>query len=339
MITWDIEGQEFAHATTYVGDPRALDTLARKWRMWPTKYFARFRDAGLRTGICIRPQLLRLAPDKASAAQVPTADPAELLMDKIAYAKKRWSASLFYIDSNVNPDDPNPLDASVMQKVAAAFPDCLLIPEHATLRYYAYSMPFRELRHGLLTTPDLVREIYPNAATAIYTADGPLDYYHDALKSAVKRGDTLIYRTWYRDPQNDKVRTLLGQSIYAEAPAERRSLGRLLLSGSSALGAATLVERGLGFAANLAAARLGGAHVFGAYSVAMTTANNVASYAGAGIGTTANRFSGEYPYGKPGYASLLSSLAMVSLGSAALQESCCGFPQVRWRSIYFGIRR
>ena len=96
------------------------------------------------------------------------------------------------------------------------------------------------------------------------------------------------------------------------------SLGRLLLKGSSSLGIATLLERGLGFIANLGAARLGGAHVFGAYSIAMTTATNVASYAGAGIGTTANRFSGEHPYGGPSYKGLIRTLAMVSLASTAV---------------------
>src|SRR5580692_6858709 len=104
----------------------------------------------------------------------------------------------------------------------------------------------------------------------------------------------------------------------AGARPDQRSLGLLLLSGSSALGVATLLERGLGFLANLASARWGGVHVFGAYSVAMTTANNVASYAGAGIGTTANRFSGEFPYGKPGYRGFLKSLGLVSIGSAVL---------------------
>jgi O-antigen/teichoic acid export membrane protein len=102
-------------------------------------------------------------------------------------------------------------------------------------------------------------------------------------------------------------------------------LSRLLFSGSSALGVATLVERGLGFLANLAAARLGGTGVFGAYSTAMTTANNVAAYAGAGIGTTANRFSGEYPYGSPGYAGLLQALTLVSLASAALATNILWF--------------
>jgi len=96
------------------------------------------------------------------------------------------------------------------------------------------------------------------------------------------------------------------------------SLGRLLFSGTSTLGLATLIERGLGFVANLAAARVGGVQVFGAYSVALTTANNVASYAGAGIGVTANRFSGEYPYGRPGYRALVRALSLFSLGSSAL---------------------
>jgi O-antigen/teichoic acid export membrane protein len=106
-------------------------------------------------------------------------------------------------------------------------------------------------------------------------------------------------------------------SAVAEPPVGL-SLSRVLVKGFSALGAATLVERGLGFLANLAAARVAGAQIFGAYSVAMTTANNVASYAGAGIGTTANRFSGEYPYGCPGYSALLRTLSIVSLGSAGL---------------------
>jgi O-antigen/teichoic acid export membrane protein len=81
---------------------------------------------------------------------------------------------------------------------------------------------------------------------------------------------------------------------------------------------ATLIERGLGFLANLGAARLGGAQLFGAYSVALTAAMSVASYAGAGIGTTANRFSAEYPYGRPGYGALLRALLAVSAGSAML---------------------
>jgi len=114
--------------------------------------------------------------------------------------------------------------------------------------------------------------------------------------------------------QTENVAILTAEEITPRS----RSLARLLFNGSSLLGVATLIERGLGFVANLAAARLGGAQVFGAYSIALTTATNIASYASAGIGTTANRFSGDYPYGSPGYGGLLRALAWFSLWSASL---------------------
>jgi O-antigen/teichoic acid export membrane protein len=101
------------------------------------------------------------------------------------------------------------------------------------------------------------------------------------------------------------------------APAvEAGSLSRSLFSGTSSIGVAVSMERGLGFIAHLLAARIGGTHIFGTYSLALTTANSVAAYAGAGIGTTANRFSGMYPYGTPEYTQLQRTLAMVSAQSA-----------------------
>jgi hypothetical protein len=210
-ITWDIEGQEFAHATTYIGDPRLVDTVAPEMAEVADEYFGRIRAAGLRAGVCIRPQLMTLTQDKKSASQKPVADPAALLIEKIAYARKRWGVTLFYLDSNVNAGDSIPLDAAVVQKVAEAFPDCLLIPEHSNLRYYAYSAPFAELRHGVCSTPNPVRQSYPTAFSTIYTADGPLDFFHDSLRAAVKRGDSLMYRTWFRDPQNEKVKSTYTQ--------------------------------------------------------------------------------------------------------------------------------
>lgn len=210
-ITWDIEGQEYRHATTYIGDPRLVDTLAPEMAEVADEYFGRFRAAGLRTGICVRPQLLQVAADKKSANQTPVDDPAGLLIDKIAYARKRWGVTLIYLDSNVNSTDPNPLDASIIQKVAEACPDCLIIPEHYNLRYFAYSAPFAELRRGIVSTPDYARDVYPKAFSLIYTADGPLDLYRDPLKTAVKQGDGLIYRTWFADPQNEKVKAIYKQ--------------------------------------------------------------------------------------------------------------------------------
>jgi hypothetical protein len=206
-ITWDIEGAQYTHAN-YIGDPRMVNELAPEMADLADEYFARFRAANLRVGVCVRPQQLQLSPDKKTATQMSVADPTQLLIDKIGYAKKRWGASIIYIDSNVNSYDSNPLDAAVMEKVSAAFPDVLLVPEHSTLRYYAYSAPYRELRQGFTGTPETVLSTYPKAFTLIYTADGLIDYYHKNLGNAVKHGDALMYRTWWRDPQNEKVKTL-----------------------------------------------------------------------------------------------------------------------------------
>ncbi|MBL8210326.1 MAG: oligosaccharide flippase family protein [Bryobacterales bacterium] len=91
---------------------------------------------------------------------------------------------------------------------------------------------------------------------------------------------------------------------------------RVFARGASAVGAATILERGLGFLANVLAARLGGVQVFGAYSLALSTASSVATYAGAGIGATALRFSGTYPPGCPSHRQYLLALAIVSITSA-----------------------
>lgn len=93
---------------------------------------------------------------------------------------------------------------------------------------------------------------------------------------------------------------------------------RNVISGTSALGASVCVERGAGFLANIIAARLGGAQTFGAYSLAVTTANQISIYAAGQIGSTAARFSGKYPQGSAGYPTLMRALAIVSVVSAAL---------------------
>jgi O-antigen/teichoic acid export membrane protein len=93
---------------------------------------------------------------------------------------------------------------------------------------------------------------------------------------------------------------------------------RHVIRGTSALGASVFVERGAGFVANILAARLGGAQTFGAYSLAVGTANQISTYAAGQIGSTAARFSGKYPHGTPGYPTLRRTLAIVSLGSATI---------------------
>lgn len=101
-------------------------------------------------------------------------------------------------------------------------------------------------------------------------------------------------------------------------PLRARSLKRLLAQGGATLGFAVVLERGFGFLANLLAARVAGPHSFGAYSVVLATAGTVANYAGAGIGSTANRFSGQYPFSSKSYGGFLRTIILVSVCSALL---------------------
>lgn len=101
-------------------------------------------------------------------------------------------------------------------------------------------------------------------------------------------------------------------------PAVPGHVAKHLISGTSALGLGVVIERGMGFLANVLAARFGGVATFGAYSLAISTANNISTYAAGQIGSTAARFSGKYQHGTPGYTTLARALAIVSIVSATI---------------------
>ena len=218
MIVWDVEGQEHPHATSYLGDPRALPP---EMEPLADAFFKKFTDAGLRTGICIRPQMPVRRIYGEGAWQMQQDDPAYVLGDKIATAKKRWNCTIFYVDSNVRFDprfQPSDgagyelLDAAIFRAVARAHPDALIIPEHENTLYHAFTAPYNELRGGFASTPEPVRRVYPNAFNVLAIADGPMDERRDELIAAVRRGDILLFRAWFDDVFNAKVK-----SIYAEA--------------------------------------------------------------------------------------------------------------------------
>lgn len=205
MITWDIEGEQFPHPVTYIGDPRLTEQLAPEMSEVVDDYFKRFTSAGLRVGLTIRPQSLVGARPGSGYKQVTASDTARLLMDKIVYAKKRWGATLFYIDSN--GDALNPLSADTIKQVAHTFSDVLLIPEHKNTVYYAYSAPYMEMRSGL-STPPIVRGIYKNSFSVINVADGQVGLKTEQLTKAVADGDVLLFRAWFRDVANRRVRDI-----------------------------------------------------------------------------------------------------------------------------------
>ena len=204
MITWDIEGQEYPHATSYIGDPRLTAQLAPEMNAIADEYFARFRAAGLRVGVCVRPQQLIL--ENGGARQLDVADVAAQLGAKIRYAKARWGASLFYVDSNGGPYDPT--DAAIFARLARENRDVLLIPEHQNTAYYAYTAPYNHLGEATDFTPDEVRALYPGAFSVVKLMGDRFDEQRAAMLEAVRHGDILLFNGWYDSPDGAYVRDI-----------------------------------------------------------------------------------------------------------------------------------
>ena len=217
MITWDPEGEEFI-GDCYYGDPRLVPTLAPEMEFKNNgtesvldEYFGKFRAAGLKVGVCVRPQQITMVDGQPVHKAAEDKNAFQILRDRIAYAKQRWGCTLFYVDStatvrgSVNPD--------VFKKLADAYPDILLIPENESMRYFAYSAPLNSYQHHKITsTPVGARLVYPHAFSVLMAADADKPKDHDALVTAVRRGDILLFNGWYRGDEDDKIK-----KIYQEA--------------------------------------------------------------------------------------------------------------------------
>jgi hypothetical protein len=60
IILWDIEGQEFIHPTTYIGDPRVFNSgYAPEMNGVADEVFGIFTSAGYRVGVTLRPQYMQ----------------------------------------------------------------------------------------------------------------------------------------------------------------------------------------------------------------------------------------------------------------------------------------
>jgi len=221
MITWDPEGQEFL-ASCYYGDPRLTPVLAPETEFKGNQginaideYFEKFRQARLRVGVCLRPQQITMLDGKPVQGAANNKQAAQVLKDKLAYAKKRWGCTLFYIDSTVVATGES-LDPDVFKAVADAYPDILLIPENESMRYFAYSAPLNSyVHHRVTSTPFGARMVYPKAFSVLMAPDGDRPEDHDALVTAVRHGDILLFNGWWNNDGVVKIKKL-----YEEATPE-----------------------------------------------------------------------------------------------------------------------
>lgn len=263
VVVWDIEGQEFRHATTYIGDPRILGSgYAPEMNSYADTMFAAFRAAGFKVGVTIRPQYLTYGTSlpgtctynsdtdlneyyivvnaaylskfydcdssgaswnidsNGSGAQIgyvkSTANVANvltLLRSKIDYARARWGATLFYLDSAVWMVSGNTINPYIMRVLQAEYPDCLIMSEQEDLTTMAASIPFTDSRNGLDPdyTPSLQRWVYPTAAMWPNWYDCTGACWTGASASfqiGLRIGDIpgfLQWASWYHQPEMESL--------------------------------------------------------------------------------------------------------------------------------------
>jgi len=218
VIVWDIEGGEMPHAVTYLGDPRVLPQVAPEMDAIADEFFAKFREAGVATGICIRPSSI-VFKDPADPAKYPWikgryghtdgATPVQNLADKITYAKKRWGCTNFYMDTNYTPrmvngemqrkangsPDFRMLSSAEMAELRAAHPDVLIWPEFQEPDYFASCTGYGEY-HQVGQFTEAAREKYPKAFRVWMPRLIPDDIYaawEDFISNGVMKGEVFLF--------------------------------------------------------------------------------------------------------------------------------------------------
>ena len=220
VITWDLEGEQFPQTTSYVCSPDQIAAVAPEMesaildanspyfgQKLDDAYFKIMTNAGLRVGLCLRPQAFTLAANGTASQIYLTGNSAIIanLEAKARYANTRWGATLFYVDSTVDVNGGT-LDPAIFQQLITDLPAFLFIPEESTPRYYAYSAPFYSfIFHTTTGTPASTYLFYPNAFGANLVNDvsaSTLATYQPQLTQAVKAGDILMGHADYWQANN-----------------------------------------------------------------------------------------------------------------------------------------
>src|SRR6202043_3642177 len=102
--------------------------------------------------------------------------------------------------------------AEIFKKVHEREPDVLVIPEFASPASYAYVACYHEVRDqpwaNKTSTPASVLRIYPQAFSVLNTADAKFDPKFDALVDSSRRGDIMLFRGWWGEANNQKVKAI-----------------------------------------------------------------------------------------------------------------------------------
>lgn len=235
VMTWDIEGQQYPQDTSYVCSPDQVATVAPEMestvldpqspyhgQRLDDAYFGIMIGAGLKVGVCLRPQVFTISGDGRATQNFLTSNDQIIanLEQKAAYANSRWGVTMFYVDSTVDTNGGT-LDPAIFQKLITDYPAFLFIPEESTPRYYAYTAPFYSfIFHTDIGTDASVYNYYPNAFGVNLVNDvsqATLNSYLPALTQQVSKGDILTGLVDYWQ-ENDPILASIYSSAGVSAP-------------------------------------------------------------------------------------------------------------------------
>ena len=92
------------------------------------------------------------------------------------------------------------------------------------MRYFAYSAPLNSyVHHKITSTPVGARLVYPKAFSVLMAPEGDRPEDHDALVSAVRRGDILLFNGWYMNEGAEKIKKIYEEAGIGKRKSEVRS--------------------------------------------------------------------------------------------------------------------
>jgi ferric-dicitrate binding protein FerR (iron transport regulator) len=193
VVWWNPEGNRWLGRMGYVGDAARLGGLAPEIDAIADEVMARFRAAGLRTGVVVRPWVLE-GDAMTLAIREESTGVRERLSARIAYARRRWGCTLFPVmqahqhwsGARVAHDD--------LAAVAAVHPQVLLIPDQERLPQRAVSAGWTSSR-GLPSSSEIDRAtlLYPGSPRLVHVQHDPGDQERNAaLRAALRDGAIAV---------------------------------------------------------------------------------------------------------------------------------------------------
>lgn len=216
IMIWDLEGNP-SDASVYRGAPHLIATLAPEMDLAADAFFDVFEQAGYIIGMTLRADTLVLTNGVYIHHYPANEDDAvDELRLRVSYARDRWNAKMFYIDScRLDIDQDGSADVFLpfraWRTIQAEFPDCIFIPEQENNYCYGATAPYNEVQGGIRSTPALARDIYRRSFSFISPFGGDLSDTTQLVDS-VSKGDAMFVDGYRYDVMNDTV-----AAIYAAA--------------------------------------------------------------------------------------------------------------------------